>query len=142
MNNSYTIYKEAMKKGICCVNHKTFRKIFLNTLAEPMRICSSTRTRFLTFYCSVPHEADHTRARISWLNTQYSTIKHGQKALLSKTIQDMDIKSDQRDEGRTERQAEGEEYKQTYTHSLKHTNTLTRAHNETYKHTHTHTEIY
>ena len=46
MNNSYTIYKEAMKKkGICCVTHKTFRKIILNTLAKPMRTCSSTRTR-------------------------------------------------------------------------------------------------
>ena len=47
VNNSYTIYKEAMiKKGICCVTHKTFRKIILNNLAEPMRTsCSSTRTR-------------------------------------------------------------------------------------------------
>ena len=33
------------KKGTCCVTHKTFRKIILNTLAEPMRTCSSTRTR-------------------------------------------------------------------------------------------------
>ena len=48
MNNSYTIYKEAMKKkGICSVTHKTFRKIILNTLAEPMKTCSSTRTRNL-----------------------------------------------------------------------------------------------
>ena len=31
-----------MKKGICCVTHKTFRKIFSNTFAEPMRTCSST----------------------------------------------------------------------------------------------------
>ena len=47
VNNSYTLYKEAMKKkGICCVTHKTFRKIILNSLAEPMRTsCSSTRTR-------------------------------------------------------------------------------------------------
>ena len=63
VNNSYT-YKEAMKKGICCVTHKTFRKIFLNTLAEPMRTCSSTRTRFLTSYCSISHEAvmpEHTQ---------------------------------------------------------------------------------
>ena len=52
----------------------------------------------------------------------------------------MDIKSDQGDEGRTERQAEGEEYKHTYTHSLKHTNT----HTHTMKHTNTctHTQKY
>ena len=36
LNNSYTIYN---------VTHKTFRKIILNTLAKPMRTCSSTRTR-------------------------------------------------------------------------------------------------
>ena len=33
------------KKGICCVTHKTFRKIILNTLAESMRTGSSTCTR-------------------------------------------------------------------------------------------------